>query len=141
MGNDSWSPYSMQKYATTGTRRLGAEWFVMLSGIGSGGRGTGARGEAGRRLSSRTRHDRGLGAVALFHHPAHGLAARARAAQALELRHRLHALFHGELTGHDPAQRVRVEPHVAARHVAVVQDPGEVAQVRVDVGERLAVDA
>src|ERR1041385_2797311 len=31
MGNDSWSPYSMQKYATHGTRSRGGAWWIMRS--------------------------------------------------------------------------------------------------------------
>src|SRR5262249_21300318 len=91
--------------------------------------------------SGRPAGDGGRRAVALFHHPAHGLRAGAAAAEALELRHRLHRLLDRERSGRDLAQGLRVEPHVAAGHVAVVEVPREVAQVLLDVGERLAIDA
>src|SRR5260221_10193962 len=107
--------------------------------IGTGGTGATWTGAAESRAGSGgPAGDGGGRAVALFHHPAHGFRARAAAAEALELWHRLHRLLHRERSGRDLAQGLGVEPQVAARDVAVVQVPREVAQVLLDVGEPLA---
>src|SRR5260221_3610650 len=161
MGNDSWSPYSMQKYATHGTRGRWVGRSVMC-GWGGGGTGWSRRDAVPRvgryrerctryrpgalrsgsrcRPSGRPGHDGGLGPVALFHDPAHRSRAGAGAAETLQLGHCLDPLLDRERAGHHLAQRLGIEAHVPARDVAVVQVPRQVAEVGVGVGERLAVD-
>src|ERR1041384_4079970 len=161
MGNDSWSPYSMQKYATHGTRGRWAGRSVMCgSGGGESGRSRSAAILRGARSSERcTRyrpgalrsgsrcrpsgrpgHDGGFGPVALFHDPTHRSRARAGAAQALQLGHGLDPLLHRERARHAAPSDLGIEAHVPARDVAVVQVPRQVAKVGVGVGERFAVD-